>query len=190
MRWIGWAPNVLSALRLVLAVTFAWVPREWWIPVIVVAGLSDFADGFIARRYHASSWAGGLLDAVADKLFVLMVLIVMAKTGAIEAWEAALLMSRDISVAFIALYAAATSRWHAFRKMPSRLFGKLTTASMLVLFVLLAIEPDKFWTVAMLVITAALSVIAAVDYFMQFVRGLRSESNPPPPGDPSGDIAT
>ena len=63
-------PSLLSGLRLLLALIFPFVPSSWWIWLIVGGGASDFFDGQLARRWHVQTWQGGLLDAIADKLFV------------------------------------------------------------------------------------------------------------------------
>jgi CDP-diacylglycerol--glycerol-3-phosphate 3-phosphatidyltransferase/cardiolipin synthase len=157
-RWIIVVPNVLSTLRLILAGMFGFVdPKGWWL-MILAAGLSDFADGFIARRFAASSWAGGLLDAIADKTFALIVLITFTADDRLDVWQTLMLLSRDFVVVFVAIYAAMTGRWHAFRKMPSRLFGKLTTASMFALFLIVSLYTQR-----------DLGVVAI------FLRGLASE---------------
>ena len=177
-RWIIVVPNVLSTLRMILAGAFLFVNSAWWWLMILAAGFSDFADGFIARRFHASSWAGGLLDAVADKTFTLIVLIAFTVDGRLDPWQTVLLLGRDFVVLFVALYAAVTHRWHAFRKMPSRLFGKLTTASMFALFLIVALHPQRdLGTIAIIALTIAFSLAAAVDYFAVFLRGLAGEKS-------------
>lgn len=175
-RWIIVVPNALSILRLILAGAFGFVDPAWWWMMILAAGFSDFADGFIARRYHASSWAGGLLDAVADKTFTLIVLITFTAAGRLDIWQMLMLLGRDFVVVFVALYAAATHRWHAFRKMPSRLFGKLTTASMFALFLIVSLHAQRdVGAIAIIALTIAFSFAAAVDYFAIFLRGLAGE---------------
>src|SRR5688572_5089393 len=67
-------PNVLSSMRLALAVAFPLLPIEWRLPAMIVGGLSDWIDGLIARRYKAATSTGALLDAIADKAFTLSVL--------------------------------------------------------------------------------------------------------------------
>jgi len=182
-RWLVVVPNVLSAIRLGLAIGFVFMPRAWWPIVILIAAATDFTDGYIARRFDASSWAGGLLDAVADKGFTLAVLIAYVIDERLTTPMVLILLARDFSVTFVAAYAAATGRWHAFKKMPSRLPGKLTTAAMFVLIFIVAIGPQRLvYTMGPFVVTVTLSVWAAIDYFILFLRGLageRAEQSPP-----------
>ncbi|HHY49408.1 MAG TPA: threonylcarbamoyl-AMP synthase, partial [Alphaproteobacteria bacterium] len=72
------APGMLAShyapeatLRLGAAAAFPFVPDAWRLPLVLFAGLSDFADGLIARRYGATSFLGGVLDVAGDKLFTL-----------------------------------------------------------------------------------------------------------------------
>ena len=161
-------------LRLTLAALYplAMAQRWHWPAVLILAaGLTDIVDGYIARRYGAASWIGGLLDAVADKGFALAVLVTFVVQDYLEPWQVVLLLGRDGVVVIIGTYAALKQSWIAFRRMPSRVMGKITTAAMFVLFIELVIWPDVlflkniFFGVAMLC-----SIIAATDYFICFVR--------------------
>lgn len=169
-RWRGNLPNFLSASRLVLAVLFPWIGPAGRVWTVFLAAVSDLADGFAARRFGATSAAGGHLDAVADKIFVFTVLITFLVEGRLGSWQIACLLLRDVAVGMIALYAVATRRWDAFDLMPARLAGKVTTALMF-LFLLAAAWPASaaVQRVAVVVVIIA-SGVAGVDYFVQFVR--------------------
>ncbi len=171
--WFQHVPNVLSGLRLILAGIFPWVPPSWRTSVVIAAGLTDFADGFLARRYRITSWTGGLLDAAADKLFALSVLLTLTMQGWLLGWQLLLLIVRDLTVAAIALYAAATRKWHAFRNMPARPTGKWTTASMFAFFIVVTAAPQSLLSRVLLLATLLLSLIASVDYFRVFIHARR-----------------
>lgn len=172
-------PSVLSLLRLGLAGAFPLLTGVWVrAGVIVAAAFSDFADGLIARRYGAESWVGGLLDAVADKAFVLTVLAVLTVEGRLEVWQTGLLLSRDAAVLASVAWVIGRRRWDAFRQMPSRLLGKATTAAVLAVLLLGVIVSedgailDLVWGIA-----AVLSVAAAGDYIAYLVRNDRRVRN-------------
>lgn len=171
-RWIALVPNALSVFRIVLAAVFPLFEGYWRAVVILVVALSDGADGFIARRYNATSWIGGLLDAFADKLFILVVLATLLAGGELRWWEAALLLSRDISVLLVAAYVAGMRLWAGFRKMPARPLGKATTAALFLLILLLALWGDARPqpVSAVMALTIALSLLAALDYLALFLR--------------------
>src|SRR5690606_9774757 len=87
---------------------------------------------------------------------------------------ALLLLTRDLAVLLAAVYGSLTRRWRAFRHMPSRFFGKLTTALLFPLFVAWYGLPDAttlhdvlFWS------AAGSSLLAALDYGGRLVRGVR-----------------
>ncbi len=172
--WIQPVPNLLSGMRLALAGVFPFLmpwARPW---TLLVGGVSDLLDGWVARRFHATSWIGGLLDAVADKAFVLSALGTRVVEGELEWPLALLLLTRDLTVLLAAVYGSLTRRWRAFRHMPSRLFGKLTTALLFPLFVAwyglpkaTVLHDTLFWA------AAGSSFLAALDYGRLFVRGVR-----------------
>lgn len=174
-------PNALSALRLIIAIAFAFLPNEWRLIAVITAGLSDLLDGLLARSLGVCSWAGGLLDAIADKCFVLTVLTVFALGGQLTVWETVLLVQRDFCVLMAVVHALLLHRWDAMRKMPPRLAGKLTTACLFALFVLLCVTPHpNAWTVAFIYITGAMSTLAGFDYAEQLARSLHciNRTNP------------
>jgi len=171
--WLQPVPNILSGMRLALAGVFPFLhpwARPW---TLAVAGLSDLLDGWIARRFHATSWIGGVLDAIADKAFVASALVTRVVEGDLDWRLALLLVTRDLAVLVAAVYGALTRRWHAFRHMPSRFFGKLTTALLFPLFVAwyglpkaTTLHDALFWA------AAGSSVLAAADYGRRFLRGV------------------
>ena len=72
-------PNTLTVVRLILVpvfviTMFAPLPQSWrWLPlaIIVLSGITDVADGYIARRFNQITQLGKVLDPLADKLLVL-----------------------------------------------------------------------------------------------------------------------
>jgi phosphatidylglycerophosphate synthase len=180
-RLIAVTPNVLSVLRLGLAGAFPLLAGGWWrAGVIVAAGLSDFADGLIARRFGVTNWIGGLLDATADKAFMLTALAVVTWEGGLEPWQTGLLLSRDAMVLGAVVYMTLRKHWAAFQQMPSRPLGKLTTAALLGVL-LAAVSPsgpvalvDAVWLAGTL-----LSIAAAGDYLVHFLRNSEDEDRVP-----------
>ncbi len=159
-------PNVLSCLRLVAAVAFPLVSATWRLPLVLFAGLSDWLDGAIARRFGATSWVGGLLDGVSDKAFVITALCTLSGDGALRWFDVALLLARDVSVASGVTVSALRGDRDAFRHMDSRWFGKLTTVVIFVLLVVLLAAPEAGVTQrGLLWLGEVLSVVAGFDYY-------------------------
>jgi CDP-diacylglycerol--glycerol-3-phosphate 3-phosphatidyltransferase len=175
-RFVAIVPNTLSLIRLALAVAFPAIPPVWRLPAVVCAGLTDWLDGFVARRWHAGSTSGQLLDAAADKLFVLSVLVTLTAGGLLAWWQAVLVVARDLSVAVVTLHVALRRKWGSFHKLVPRLAGKLTTAFQFALFAVLLLWGDGTGAIVVFAVTAMCSVVAAADYLGQFVRALREDA--------------
>ncbi len=101
--------------------------------VFVIAGLTDWLDGFLARRWHQTSDIGTLLDPIADKVLVLGVLGVLAYQRVVPGWIFIIMAAREVSITLVRLVAA--SRNLVLAAAPE---GKLkTVAQMLSLFLFL-----------------------------------------------------
>lgn len=104
---MSWVPNIITLGRLlmvpvvaVLLATGLYTQAFW---LFLAVGLSDGLDGFIARRFNATSIAGALLDPVADKMVIMTCAFVLAWNGLLPLWLAAPLIARDalmLSVGF------------------------------------------------------------------------------------------
>jgi cardiolipin synthase len=94
-------PNLLSMLRLAGVPLFCWLalgPKAdgWAVIVLVVAGLTDYADGKIARRFNLMSRLGELLDPAADRLYILATLAVLTDRSIVPLWLTAILAAREL----------------------------------------------------------------------------------------------
>src|SRR3954465_10513524 len=92
-RGIWTIPNALSLLRLLGVPLFLWLalgPEAdgWALAVLMVAGITDYADGKIARRFNQSSRLGVLLDPAADRLYILATLIALTVRHVVPVWLA------------------------------------------------------------------------------------------------------
>lgn len=102
-------PNILTLSRMVLLpimIVLFLVPHAWaaWtiLAIYTPAAISDFFDGYYARRYQSVSLVGVFLDPIADKLFVGAILFMLAATGRLEGWwaiVALLILMREIFIA-------------------------------------------------------------------------------------------
>jgi cardiolipin synthase len=98
-RW--WSiPNLLSLLRIACIPVFCWLalgPQAygWAFGVLVIAGVSDFLDGALARRWNQESELGRLLDPLADRLTSVVVPITLALQDIVPWWFVVVLLARD-----------------------------------------------------------------------------------------------
>jgi CDP-diacylglycerol--glycerol-3-phosphate 3-phosphatidyltransferase/cardiolipin synthase len=153
------AADVLSVLRVPMAVAFVLVSNEWWrLAIVALAGLTDLLDGRIARRY-GSSRLGPIVDPIADKLFMACAFGVVAFSGRLEWYELVGVLLRDI-IATIAF--AATAILGRAVAVPARAGGKaVTVAQLMTLVAVLTDSPrlrPRAWA------TAAIGLYAIWDY--------------------------
>jgi len=102
-------PNILTILRLLaapgVAVMFLYFTRPWadWFALVlfVVAALTDFLDGYLARAWNQQSRFGAMLDPIADKAMVVIALLVITGFSGMNPWillPATLIMFREVFV--------------------------------------------------------------------------------------------
>ncbi len=131
-------PNALSILRLAGVPIFLWLvlgPKEdgLALAVLLVSGITDWLDGYLARRLHQTSQLGQILDPVADRLYILAVVIGLAWRDIIPWWLAVLLPARDLLL-WVLVPFLRTRGYHA---LPVHFLGKAATANLLYAFPLL-----------------------------------------------------
>lgn len=126
-------PNLLSFLRIPLALVFLQNDNFLRFFALLGAMSTDFLDGYLARRYQMSSKFGTLLDPFTDKFFVLFVLSTLYNEGQIELWEGAAMLSRDVSLVLFSIYLVFSKHWHSYQ-IKAIWSGKIaTTLQLLVL---------------------------------------------------------
>ncbi len=95
-------PNIITVMRILSIAPICWLlwkdSYALALALLVLAGLSDALDGFLARRYGWFTRLGAMLDPVADKLFVVSVFIVFGLKGNLPWWLIALVIGRDVVI--------------------------------------------------------------------------------------------
>jgi cardiolipin synthase len=99
---LGWIPNAICILRIVLIVPLVAALAEGnyslALVLIVVAGLSDGVDGFLAKRFDWRTRLGSLLDPAADKLLILATFLSLTLLGLVPAGLTAIVILRDVVI--------------------------------------------------------------------------------------------
>lgn len=110
-------PNVISLVRLLFVPVFCYLLLAEERPIaagvlLAVLGATDWVDGWIARRFHQGSELGKLLDPTADRILLLVAIVILMIDGSVPIWLGTLLLVREtvISVAVLALAAAGAAR--------------------------------------------------------------------------------
>lgn len=135
--------------------------------LFIIASLTDFLDGYIARKYNLVTDFGKLIDAIADKILVNSVLIILAAQGFIHPIIPVVIIVRDSVVNSIKMLAASKGKVVAAIKS-----GKVKTACLMVGIVLTLFYnlPFELWGISvskvLLFIATILSIISGVQYYV------------------------
>jgi cardiolipin synthase (CMP-forming) len=148
-RRIFTVPNQITLLRLgflpIFLTLIAYQRYRWALLVLVVAGLSDFVDGLLARKLNQHSSLGAYLDPIADKLLLSSSFVILAYKTRIAWWTTIIVLSRDILILIVAIVIILI---FGYRPFPPSILGKLTTFFEIVLVftvVLTAAYPQFHW---------------------------------------------
>jgi len=185
-------PNILTFVRIALIPPVMWLMLEQT-PVanffatilFAVAAVTDWLDGWLARRQGLESLLGKLLDPLADKLIVNAVLVLAAELGRIPGWFVVLLLSREIAIT--GLRAIASSEGLSIDVVQS---GKLKTALQLIGLVGLLIHERyvidfivaapvvdfNLLGAALLALSMVFSLASAFTYFRGFGRAVAARA--------------
>ena len=134
-------PLFLTWLRIVaipLFVAVLYFPEDWlterqanvismWI--FIAAAVTDWADGYLARKWNQTSSFGAFLDPVADKLMVAAALIVLTEKGLVDPFASLIIIGREITISALREWMAQVGQ---SKSVAVNIFGKLKTIAQLV----------------------------------------------------------
>lgn len=131
-------PNAISVLRLLLVPVFLWLvlgPEADGLAllVLVISGVTDYLDGKLARTLNQTSRLGAILDPVADRLYILAVVVGLGFREIIPWWLAVILPLRDVFLFTLIPFL----RTRGYSSLPVHFLGKAATAGLLYAFPLL-----------------------------------------------------
>ena len=131
--------------------------------VFIIASLTDFVDGHIARKYNQVSDFGKFLDPLADKLLVIAAMSMFCEWGAFPAWALMIVLTREFAVSGLRMVAGPKGKVIAAGKS-----GKFKTASTMVGLCVMMALPGIGWlnwiVIGLIVVT---TVYSGVEYFVQ-----------------------
>ena len=134
-------PILLTWLRIVLIplmIGIYYVPDAWLFGigrdvaamlVFIIASLTDWLDGYLARRWNETSAFGAFLDPVADKLVVAAALIMLVQLGRLDAILAAIIIGREITISALREWMAQIG---AHKSVAVSMVGKIKTVAQMV----------------------------------------------------------
>lgn len=156
-------PNLLSLLRLPLALIFLKEDMLYRIIALVLAMISDGLDGFLARRFRQSSKLGTLLDPLMDRFFVFFVIGVLLREHQFSLWQASTLLCRDFAVMLFGFYLVFAGKLTTYR-FRAIWCGKVTTFLQFLVFFGITLQysvPTSFYALFVL-----LGVLALLELYL------------------------
>ena len=169
-------PNILTGLRLacapMLAVLLLTQHERAAFIVFVIAGLTDLADGWLAKRFHLATRVGRWLDPTADKALMLAAFLCLTQMGATPIWLTAVVIGRDIAIVLGILLAKLMELPLRVAPLPA---GKFSTAVQVgyVALILFVLAFDFDWqtvTALAAVITGAATILSWIAYAQLWLR--------------------
>ena len=165
-------PNKLTLFRVILIPFFVFFFLAPYfegygnyiaVAIFIVASITDFLDGKIARKYNLVTNFGKFMDPLADKLLVCSALICLIQLELIPAWVVIIIIAREFIISGFRLVASdngvviAASYWGKFK----------TAFQMLTVIVLILNIPNKVFIIlgtVLIYVSLALTVISLIDY--------------------------
>ena len=182
-------PNLLTWARIVLIPLFVGVfyaPQDWLslsqqnlaaTVIFVVAAVTDWFDGWLARKLDQTSAFGAVLDPVADKLMVAAALIVLVQLERADAIIAIIIIGREIAISALREWMAKIG---AARSIAVSFLGKIKTTAQMVAIPLLLYQDGLFgismlWLGSWLISVAAVLTLWSMAYYLKKVWPVISE---------------
>ena len=184
-------PNILTWLRILtipLVVGVFYVPGVWlssWhqnliaTVLFIAAAITDWLDGYFARRLNQTSAFGEFLDPVADKLMIAAALIVLVELGRVEAIIAVVIIGREIAVSALREWMAKIGQ---SKSVAVNFLGKIKTISQMIAVPLLlyhdrigTLSPQRVGT--WLIYLAAVLTLVSMFYYLKLAVPARVEGD-------------
>ena len=175
-------PNTLTTIRMILIVPFVMIRqitpdgngRFAALAIFIIASMTDFLDGYIARKNHLVTNFGKFMDPLADKLLVSAAMICLVSMDRLPAWMVIIIISREFAISGFRLIAAdngiviAASWW-----------GKFKTVSQMIMIILLIANLGGIFTILEQIfmwVALILTVVSLADYIWKNKKVLNMQS--------------
>ena len=167
-------PNKLTCIRMILVpfmvlflLTDLGGPANRYISLAIFAGASitDWFDGYLARKYHLVTDFGKFMDPLADKLLVCSALICMIELGRLPAWIVIIIIGREFIISGFRLIAAENGVVIA-----ANYWGKFKTVFQMIMIILMILDFGGIFAILTQIfvwLSLALTIISLVTYIMQ-----------------------
>ncbi|QYX32335.1 CDP-diacylglycerol--glycerol-3-phosphate 3-phosphatidyltransferase [Sphaerospermopsis torques-reginae] len=170
-------PNTITFSRLIgipflLYGLYIPTPQAKWIclTIFLIAALTDWLDGYLARKLNQITDLGKFLDPLVDKLLVLAPLLVLVELGKIPGWGVFIILARELAIA----------GWRVNQTSISgaNIWGKLKTVSQIIAIALLIAPLSETWQLPAIIsfwISVILTIVSGVIYVVPPKSGIITE---------------
>lgn len=165
---MAYIPNLLSIARLVAApvvvALLLWAPPNRLAAAVIfsLASLTDYLDGYLARRWQVVSDLGIFCDLMADKLLVSATLIAMVGIRSVPPWMVIIIVGRELIVSGLRSWAAARGV-----VIPAGIWGKGKTLLTLIAVAIAIVNWSSSLSFVLLFAATVLTLLSAIDYLYQ-----------------------
>jgi cardiolipin synthase (CMP-forming) len=180
-------PNAITLARIFTVPLLVWliIDQEMFAAFLLfmLAGLSDGADGYLAKRFGWHTELGAYLDPIADKALLVSIYVTLGLAGHLPVWLVIAVVSRDVLIIGAVLLAWMMSRPISVKPL---LVSKVNTVSQILLAGVVLAELGLGLGLQKLVwvlvwVTGALTIMSAAAYFWAWVRHMASYEPAPVP---------
>ncbi|MCX6173724.1 MAG: CDP-alcohol phosphatidyltransferase family protein [Ignavibacteriales bacterium] len=177
-------PNLISSFRLLLFVPFLYLfnnyssnqnVRIYIFILIIVAFISDLLDGYVARKTNSISELGKIIDPLADKILVALIIINLYLLNEIPVFYFWIVITRDICISVGGIIVSKKIG----KVLSSNLLGKLTVLSIGIFIITTLLNSNHFdiFYKLILVISCALCVTSLIGYLMRAIEMIKWNNN-------------
>ena len=173
-NWLALTRIVLTPLVMAFVLLSDQIDNAFGIAatLFTIAALTDFADGYLARRWEITTTLGAFLDSVADKVLVTGSLLVLIEVGRAWSWAAFIIIGRELAVMGLRGVAALESG-----KVPPSVWGKLKAFVQFLTIGLAMLRLGSEWGPLfldewMMLLAVAVTLLSAWDYFRHYGSAL------------------
>ena len=186
-------PNQLTCLRIVLTFVFMFLlfsegsfAKALALGAFTLASITDFFDGYIARKYNLITDLGKLLDPIADKILVLSAYLAFVEMGIVPAWMVIVIILRELLITGVRVLAAKKGVILAAAKAGKhKTVSQIISIFLILIFVVMkeyGVETFSFWNseieflmlntiYCMMIITVAFTLISGI-FYLNVNRGV------------------
>lgn len=166
-------PNILTLLRIIMIPVFYVVffsditnSSLFAALIFIVASLTDWFDGFLARKWSLVTNFGKIMDPLADKLLVMTALVCLLTSFRIPAWAVIVILAREMAITGLRIIAASEGVVVA-----ADMLGKFKTVFQMVAIILLLL--NNFIGIYMLYIAIFFTILSGIDYIIKMNRVIK-----------------